>query len=144
MPEVKDPQIQPAVPEGSPDQPAPQAAPAAPQPVPAKPPQKKKAGRKKMVKRMIALSVVLALVAGIGFGMWYLVFRDDETIGQPLTAEAEIGTIQSTVEGNGNAVPKESAAITLNADGTVQEVYVTTGDQVWAGDPLYQIGRAHV
>ena len=139
MPEVKDPQIQPAVPEGSPDQPAPQAAPAAPQPVPAKPPQKKKAGRKKMVKRMIALSVVLALVAGIGFGMWYLVFRDDETIGQPLTAEAQIGTIQSTVEGNGNAVPKESAAITLNADGTVQEVYVTTGDQVWAGDPLYQI-----
>ena len=97
------------------------------------------AGKKKMVKRLIALGVTAAIVAGVCFGVWYLVFRDTSTVGEPLTSIAEIGTIQSTVEGYGTAVPKESASITLNAAGTVQEVYVTVGQQVFAGDPLYTI-----
>ena len=105
-------------------------------PAPRKPVKK---GRKKMIKRLVALGVTLAVVAGAGFGMWYLVFRDDSTLGAPQYATAEIGTIQSTVEGYGTAVPKESASITLNAAGTVQEVYVTVGQQVFAGDPLYTI-----
>ena len=109
---------------------------AAPSPVPNGP---RKKGKKKMIKRLIALGVALAVVAGAGFGMWYLVFRDDSTLGAPQYATAEIGTIQSTVEGYGTAVPKESASITLNAAGTVQEVYVTVGQQVFAGDPLYTI-----
>ena len=98
-----------------------------------------KAGKKKMIKRLVALGVTLALVAGIGFGVWYLVFRDTSTVGAPLTSVAQIGTIQSTVEGYGTAVPKEQASITLSAAGTVQEVYVTVGQQVFAGDPLYTI-----
>ncbi len=105
-------------------------------PAPRKPVKK---GRKKMIKRLVALGVTLAVVTGAGFGMWYLVFRDDSTLGAPQYATAEIGTIQSTVEGYGTAVPKESASITLNAAGTVQEVYVTVGQQVFAGDPLYTI-----
>ena len=110
------------------------AAPAAP------PPRRPaRAGKKKMVKRLIALGVTAAIVAGVCFGVWYLVFRDTSTVGEPLTSIAEIGTIQSTVEGYGTAVPKESASITLNAAGTVQEVYVTVGQQVFAGDPLYTI-----
>ena len=88
-------------------------------PAPRKPVKK---GRKKMIKRLVALGVTLAVVAGAGFGMWYLVFRDDSTLGAPQYATAEIGTIQSTVEGYGTAVPKESASITLNAAGTGQEV----------------------
>ena len=100
---------------------------------------KRKDGRKKMVKRMVALGVTAALLFGAGFGVWYLVFRNDSTVGQPLTEPAQIGTIQSTVQGNGSAVPKESASITLSAAGTVQEVYVTVGQQVAAGDPLYTI-----
>ena len=92
-----------------------------------------------MIKRLIALGVLLAIVAGAGFGMWYLVFREDDSLGQPLTDVAQLNTIQSVVQGYGNAVPKESAAITLNAAGTVQEVYVTVGQTVWAGDPLYTI-----
>ena len=110
------------------------AAPAAP------PPRRPaRAGKKKMVKRLIALGVTAAIVAGVCFGVWYLVFRDTSTVGAPLTSIAETGTIQSTVEGYGTAVPKESASITLNAAGTVQEVYVTVGQQVFAGDPLYTI-----
>ena len=108
---------------------------------PAAPPPRRpaRAGKKKMVKRLIALGVTAAIVAGVCFGVWYLVFRDTSTVGEPLTSIAEIGTIQSTVEGYGTAVPKESASITLNAAGTVQEVYVTVGQQVFAGDPLYTI-----
>ena len=95
-------------------------------------------GKKKMIKRLIALGVAAAVVGGTGFGMWYLL-RDNKSIGAPLTATAEIGTIQQSVQGSGTAVPKESASITLNAAGTVQEVYVTVGQQVSVGDPLYTI-----
>ena len=115
------------------------AQPQTPPPAPPKPPVKKKDGKKKLVKRLVALGVALAILAGAGYGVWYLVFRDDSTVGTPLYEPAQIGTIQSTVEGYGTAVPKESASITLNAAGTVQEVYVTVGQQVMAGEPLYTI-----
>ena len=100
---------------------------------------KRRNGKKKMVKRIISLIVLLAIIGGIVFGLWYLVFRQDSTVGTPLIDVATIGSIQSVVEGSGNAVPMESAAITLNSAGTVQEVYVTVGQQVFAGDPLYTI-----
>lgn len=116
--------------------PAPEA-PAAPPRPPVKKPGGK--GKKKMIKRIIALAVIAALVGGIGFGMWYLVFREDKSASQPLTDVAGINTIQSVVQGYGNAVPKESAAITLNAAGTVQDVYVSVGQTVFAGQELYTI-----
>lgn len=106
-----------------------------------KPPMKKPGGKgkKKMIKRLIALAVIAAIVGGMGFGMWYLVFREDKSTSKPLTDMAGINTIQSVVQGYGNAVPKESAAITLNAAGTVQEVYVSVGQTVFAGEELYTI-----
>lgn len=131
MPDVKD--LQTAAPEAAQTQETPSPSP--------KPPVKKPGGkgRKKMIKRLIALAVIAAIVGGTGFGMWYLVFREDKSASQPLTDMAGINTIQSVVQGYGNAVPKESAAITLNAAGTVQEVYVSVGQTVYAGDPLYTI-----
>ena len=128
MPEVTTAQTQPQAP----------VQPQAGSPTPPKGPSKKR-GKKKAVQRVVALFVTAAILAGAGFGVWYLVFRNDSTVGTPLTQEAQIGTIQSTVQGNGSAVPKESASITLSAAGTVQEVYVTVGQQVMAGDPLYTI-----
>lgn len=118
-------------------QPAAPETPAAPPRPPVKKPAGK--GRQKMIKRVIALVLLLAIVLGAGFGMWYLVFREDTSAGTPLTDVAMLNTIQSVVQGYGNAVPKESAAITLNAAGTVQEVYVEVGQTVYAGDPLYTI-----
>ena len=128
MPEVTTAQTQPQAP----------AQPQAGSPTPPKGPAKKR-GKKKAVQRVVALCVTAAILAGAGFGVWYLVFRNDSTVGTPLTQEAQIGTIQSTVQGNGSAVPKESASITLSAAGTVQEEYVTVDQQVMAGDPLYTI-----
>ena len=72
-----------------------EAPPAASPRPPAKKPSGK--GRKKMIKRLIALGVLLAIVAGAGFGMWYLVFREDNSLGQPLTDVAQLNTIQSVV-----------------------------------------------
>ena len=129
MPEVTTPQTQSQAPVQTQTQ----------SPAPPKPPMKKKDGRKKMVKRVVALGVTAAILLGAGFGVWYVVFRNDSTVGQPLVQEAQIGTIQSTVQGYGSAVPKESASITLSAAGTVQEVFVTVGQQVMVGDPLYTI-----
>lgn len=139
MPEVKDTQT------AAPEQEAPAVQEAVQTAVPAqetpKPVMKKPGGkgRKKMMKRLIALAVIAAIVGGTGFGMWYLVFREDKSSIQPLTDVAGINTIQSVVQGYGTAVPKESAAITLNAAGTVQEVYVTVGQTVFAGQELYTI-----
>ena len=101
MPDVKD--IQTAAPEAVQTQETPSLS---PKPTVKKPGGK---GRKKMIKRLIALAVIAALVGGTGFGMWYLVFREDKAASKPLTDMAGINTIQSVVQGYGNAVPKESA-----------------------------------
>ncbi|NBI11087.1 HlyD family efflux transporter periplasmic adaptor subunit [Colidextribacter sp. OB.20] len=135
MPEVKD-TTQAAAPAQEAAQTS-QPAPAAPPRPPVKKPAGK--GKKKMIKRLIALAVIAAIVGGAGFGMWYLVFREDSATSKPLTDVARINTIQSVVQGYGTAVPKESAAITLNAAGTVDEVYVTVGQTVFAGQELYTI-----
>ena len=135
MPDVKE--IQTAAPAQEAVEPA-VSGPVTPVPPP-KPKKPAGKGRQKMIKRVIALVLLLAIVLGAGFGMWYLVFREDTSAGTPLTDVAMLNTIQSVVQGYGTAVPKESAAITLNAAGTVDEVYVTVGQTVFAGQELYTI-----
>lgn len=99
----------------------------------------KKRKAKKKVKRVIALVVVLALLAGIGWAVWYFLLRKNVEQGDLLTDTAQIGLIQSKVEGSGNARAGQTAAITLNSSGTVQDVYVEVGQSVMEGDPLYSI-----
>lgn len=48
-------------------------------------------------------------------------------------------SITSTVQGSGITKAKESKTITLTTSGTVQEVFVTEGQQVTAGTPLFVI-----
>ncbi len=126
------------------NQPLPVAEPAAPQSAPPGPPSapaKKPAGkgRKKLVKRLIALGVAAAILGGGGFALYRFLTNTDADIGEIFPATAQIGTIQSKVSGRGSARAKESAAITLTQSGTVQEVFVTGGQTVMAGDPLYTI-----
>ena len=63
--------------------------------------------------------------------------RQDQ--GDIYSQPAYIGSIQSTVQGSGNAKAKESAAITLTEGGIVREVHVVPGDVVTTGQPLYTI-----
>ena len=121
------------------ESPAPeQSAPLSPPPAPKKP-VRTAAAKKKMVKRVVAIVVTLAILAGIGFGMWFLVFREDDSLGTIYAEPAYIGSIQSIVQGSGNANAKETATVTIPANGTVQQLFVEPGGTVFAGDPLFTV-----
>lgn len=115
-----------------------QAAPPSPPPAP-----KKKvrtaAAKKKLVKRIIAIVATLAILSGIGFGMWLLVFREDDSLGDIYAEPAYIGSIQSIVQGSGNANAKETATVTIPANGTVQQLFVEAGGSVTMGEPLFSV-----
>ena len=117
-----------------------ETAPAPAQTTP-RPPVKPNGGRKKkkMVKNLIILAVVLALLAAGGFALYRFLFSTGGEEGEIFSQPAFLGSIQSKVSGSGTAKAKESAAITLTQSGTVQEVFVTGGQTVMAGDPLYTI-----
>ena len=121
MPEVTVPQSAPAASPGSP---------------PGRP--KPKFNKRKVRQAAIAGAVVVALAAG-GFLLYRFLTKQDSASSEIQTQPVQYGTIQSKVTGSGNAKAKESAAITLTAGGTVQEVFVSPGDTVTAGQPLYTI-----
>ena len=89
-------------------------------------------------KRVILLAVLLVVAGGLIWGMAKLLSSGQgET--QILTDVVSVGSITSTVEGTGTANAKQSASITINTAGTVMDVYVTEGQQVEAGAPLFSI-----
>lgn len=106
-----------------------------------KPPVKKGAAKKKkMIKRIITLVVVLALLLGGGFALYRFLFSTDgEAQGEIYAMPAAIGTIQSKVSGSGNAKAKKTESVNIPAASTVQDVFVTGGQQVMMGDPLFTI-----
>ena len=109
-------------------------------PAPPRAPVKKKgAQKKKLVKRLVAFGVAAAILGGGGFALYRFLNSGSGDQGEIYAQPAYLGTIQSKVSGSGTAKAKESAAITLTQSGTVQEVYVTSGQTVMAGDPLYTI-----
>ena len=102
-------------------------------------PEKKKKN-KKIVKNVLLVLVILAVVAAAAWAIWYFVFTEHkDAAGEPIYDTAQIGSIVSTVRGGGSANAKDSASISLAADGVVQEVYITQGQVVNAGDPLYVV-----
>ena len=115
--------------------------PAVPTQTPPAPPEMKpvKKGKKKAVKNVIILAIVAGVLASGGFLLYKFLDSGGEEQGEIMAQPAQIGTIQSKVSGSGTAKAKESAAITLTQSGTVQEVFVTGGQTVMAGDPLYTI-----
>ena len=111
-----------------------QAEQARPAPVPKKPNKRKK----RVVLRIFVTLCILALLGAGGVFLFRFLNESEETaaiFSQP----AAIGSIQSKVSGSGNAKAKESAAITLTQSGSVQEVFVSSGQTVMAGQPLYTI-----
>ena len=106
----------------------------APAPVPKKPNRRKK----RVVLRIFVVLCILAVLGAGGVFLFRFLNESEETsaiYSQP----AAIGSIQSKVSGSGNAKAQESAAITLTQSGTVQEVFVSSGQTVMAGQPLYTI-----
>ena len=95
-------------------------------------PPKNRKKRKKTVRRIIAAVLVLA----VGFALFKKFGKKDgeAEIG---TAIVDYGSITSMVNGNGMVKAKKSESITLATAGTVGDVFVTEGQKVAAGDPLF-------
>lgn len=108
---------------------------------PKQPPMEKKKKRKKGhgARNGIIAAVVIAALAVGGFFLWKFLTKTEEVNSELQTRTADWGSITSSVQGSGSARAKESAAITLNQAGIVQQLYVNSGDTVTAGQPLYTI-----
>ncbi|MGO5022429.1 efflux RND transporter periplasmic adaptor subunit [Lawsonibacter sp. LCP25S3_G6] len=107
-------------------------------PVPEKKLPAKKRSPRKTRNMIIALVVVAALAVG-GVFLYQFLTKQQKVNSEIQSSPVSFGSIQSKVTGSGNAMAKESAAITLTAGGMVEEVFVTAGDVVTAGQPLYTI-----
>ena len=94
--------------------------------------------KKKFMKAAIITAVIAGIIGGGGYG-FYQFLSGGTAESEVFSQFAFIGSIQSKVSGSGTAMAKESTAITLTQGGTVQEVYVTAGQMVTAGQPLYSI-----
>ena len=110
---------------------------------PASPPKQAPGGaklrRQKQLRTALILVLILALAGGGIFALYRFLFNSGGELGEIYSAEAYIGSIEQRAAGSGTAKAKETAAITLTAGGTVSEVFVTAGDVVAAGQPLYTI-----
>lgn len=94
--------------------------------------------RRRIRNRIIALVVLAALALG-GWTLWKKVFSEEEGEMEVVTDTVQYGSITSMVEGSGLTKAKNSESITLATAGTVQEVYVTEGQMVSQGDPLFLV-----
>ncbi|MBE7004441.1 MAG: HlyD family efflux transporter periplasmic adaptor subunit [Ruminococcaceae bacterium] len=104
---------------------------------------RRRRNRKKIIRRIIALVLVAALAGG-GFYAWKRFGGPKETEKEILRDTVSRGSITSMVNGSGAAVAKNSESVTLIAGGKVREVYVTEGDYVTAGTPLFEIDSTEV
>lgn len=109
----------------------------APAPAPRPRPGKAKRRAKKIIKTVITLLVIAGILGGGGFALYRFLNTTEEVESEIFPGVAQIGSITSSASGSGSARSKETAAITLSANGTVQELFVTAGQMVTAGQPLY-------
>jgi len=141
MPEVKDPirneEIAPEVggtPVSAEDGIVPAATAPAGKEKPKRPPMSPKK-KKKIIRWSIIGGVVLIAVIVLA----KVLGGSAEPAAQVVEDTVTYNSITSTVEGSGITRAKESKTITLTTSGTAQEVYVTEGQQVTAGTPLFVI-----
>lgn len=95
-------------------------------------PPKNRKKRKKTVRRIIAAVLVLAVAFTL-----FKKFGKKEGEAEIGTAIVDYGSITSMVSGSGMVKAKKSESITLATAGTVGDVFVTEGQKVAAGDPLF-------
>ena len=123
---------------------APEAAP--PAPPPAEPAEKTSLWKKwrgmprKKRRKIVRWFIILLILIAVGLGVWKFLSAKkggDET--EILTDVVQYNSITSTVEGSGLTKAKDSETITIATTGTVSEVFVSEGDTVEPGTPLFVI-----
>lgn len=98
----------------------------------------KKKRRKILRKRIIGLVIALAVCGGIGFGLYNL-FHEEEPEKTIWSDMVYRGSISSMVTGTGSTRAKSAKTLTLASGGVVRDVFVSAGDHVEEGDPLYDV-----
>lgn len=96
------------------------------------------------VKRIVTIVVVLIVLAGGGFLLRnFLSVRAAEQMTSDLQTEVtQIGSLEATVGATGTVEAKQSAVLTWQTTGTVEEVNVALGDQVKAGQVLASLQQS--
>lgn len=96
--------------------------------------------RRKRIRRIVALVVAAAVIVVSVILLRKFVFKDDsDELGEVMTTVVSRGSIQSMVEGTGNARAKTSATVTPEAGYNVLELFVQEGDSVTEGQLLYNL-----
>lgn len=86
-------------------------------------------------KTLIVVLLVAALLIGMAFGVKALFFTKEAKTA--LTEKTTYGSLSTTIEGTATTLPADSTTITVASTATIEEVFVSAGDTVAAGDPLY-------
>lgn len=98
----------------------------------------KKPKGKKHKKGWIKWVILAVVLLAAAFGL-YKLLAPDKDAATVITDVVQYGAITSTVEGSGFSKAKNSETITITTTGTVSDVFVTEGQQVTAGTPLFTI-----
>lgn len=86
---------------------------------------------------LIKKIIIVAIIAAIGwFGVRPVIVGSQQQQVQYQTAQAEKGTLITSVTASGTVSSGSSASITSSATGIVQEVYVENGETVSEGDSI--------
>lgn len=101
----------------------------------------------KTVRKIIIFVLILAVI--ILLGMRYLKKKVSDNFAQQpesnvQTTQVTTGSISTTVTGSGTLADEESEKIEIPSSVTLNEVYVSTGDQVEEGDLLATVDSASV
>lgn len=90
------------------------------------------------LKRSLITKVILIAVVALGawFGLRPIIVGNNQSQIQYQTAQAEKGTLITSITGTGTISAGNGANITSSATGVVKEVNVQNGDYVHQGDPI--------
>lgn len=89
----------------------------------------------KPTKKKVKIFLALVLLIAACIGLYVLFFVDDEQIA--LTDFTSYGDLSTVLEGTGTTTPYDSQSVTFPSDADILEVYVSAGDTVTIGQPLY-------
>lgn len=95
-------------------------------------------------RRWIAIVVVAAVVLALGGTAWALLRPKRTTVGAADTTVLKYGDLVSSISATGVVSAKTSAKVYSSLAYQVQDVYVTQGQAVQAGDRLAQLDTATV
>ena len=89
--------------------------------------------------KLVRLFVVLAVLGSLAFGAYAWLSSRKSADSELKTVDVAIGSITEKALATGQIEPREKFSVKSKISGIVRRVYVQVGDQVRAGDPLFDI-----